>query len=196
MLFPLRAIFWPKREILIVSDLHLGKAGHFRKHGIAISTKVHLHDIQNLEVLIDWIQPKEVFFLGDLFHSYENCEWKDFLNFLHRYPDISFTLIEGNHDILADYPGRLNLVSRIELPPFSFTHIKEEDDLYNISGHLHPGVTVRGKARQGITMSCFLFSDIFAIMPAFGQFTGIKKIRPRKKDRVFAITGRQVLELP
>ena len=67
--------------------------------------------------------------------------------------------------------------------------------MYNISGHIHPGVTVRGRARQGMTMPCFLFSEESAVMPAFGQFTGIKKVRPLKKDRVFAIAEGRVLEL-
>jgi len=195
ILFPLKAIYWPSQDILIVADLHLGKAGHFRKHGIAVSKKVHLRDLENLKLLINAVHPQSVFFLGDLFHSYENNEWNDFLDFIHHYQAIEFTLIEGNHDILVDYPDKLNLLKKVVLPPFSFTHIKEKDHLFNISGHLHPGVTIRGRARQGITMPCFLFSKEFGIMPAFGQFTGIKKIRPQKQDKVFATIENRVMEL-
>ena len=114
---------------------------------------------------------------------------------MYRYDHIEFTLIEGNHDILGEYPEKLAVERRIELPPFSFTHIREEDHLFNISGHIHPGVTVRGRARQGITMPCFLFSDRFGVMPAFGQFTGIKKVRPQKRDKVFVVVEEQVIEL-
>lgn len=194
-MLPLKAIFWELHQTLIISDLHLGKAGHFRKHGIAVSRNVHLHDLENLSTIIDYSQPKRVFFLGDLFHSEENMEWNDFLRFMYRYDHIEFTLIEGNHDILGEYPEKLAVERRIELPPFSFTHIREEDHLFNISGHIHPGVTVRGRARQGITMPCFLFSDRFGVMPAFGQFTGIKKVRPQKRDKVFVVVEEQVIEL-
>lgn len=195
LLLPLKALFWPSQGILIVSDLHLGKAGHFRKHGIPVSRKVHLTDLRNLRGLIHEHNPKEVILLGDLFHSIQNSEWEDFLLFLKDYDHIRFTLVEGNHDILTNYPPSLSCVPRLEIEPFSFTHKYEEADHYNISGHIHPGVTIRGKARQGITLPCFLFSDCFAILPAFGQFTGIKKIRPRKEDKVFAIADQNIIEL-
>ncbi|MEM6644105.1 MAG: ligase-associated DNA damage response endonuclease PdeM [Bacteroidota bacterium] len=194
-LHPLRSLFLKEERTLVVSDLHLGKAGHFRKHGIAISKKVHLHDLFNLKWLLQEIQPEKVFFLGDLFHSDQNMEWQDFIDFLASYRHIDFTLIEGNHDILSRYPESLTVVKRVEIPPFSFTHFREKDDLYNISGHIHPGVTIRGRARQGITMPCFLFSNDHCVMPAFGQFTGIKKVRPKQDDRVFAIVEEQVIEL-
>ena len=194
-LLPLKAIYWSSKKTLIVSDLHLGKAGHFRKHGIAVSRRVHLHDLQNLIQLFDELNPEEVYFLGDLFHSDRNSEWLDFLTILQKYKNIRFTLIEGNHDILSEYPDQLTVVKEMTLGPFSFTHYRKEGSEYNISGHIHPGVTVRGRAREGVTVPCFLFSKEFAVMPAFGQFTGIKKVRPLKNDTVYAIADNQVIEL-
>ncbi len=195
LLLPERAVFWSKRSVLFLSDLHLGKAGHFRKHGIPISRKVHLVDLENLDMLIRANRPERVLLLGDLFHSYKNEEWGDFLDFLDYHKEIEFTLVQGNHDILVDYPKELKVVPKLIEGPFSFSHIREEDAHYNISGHIHPGVTIRGKARQGITMPCFLFSKEYGLLPAFGQFTGMKKIRPLRHDRVFAIADRQVIEL-
>ncbi|MEP1032880.1 ligase-associated DNA damage response endonuclease PdeM [Ekhidna sp.] len=194
-LLPERAVFWESKRILIISDLHLGKAGHFRKHGIPISKKIHLTDLQILESLIQKHRPKEVILLGDLFHSFENNEWKDFLRFLEVYDFVKFTLIEGNHDILDNYPLALEMTPLLHLSPFSFTHIKEESSYYNLSGHLHPGITIKGKARQSITMPCFCFSNNHGLLPAFGQFTGIKKIHPQKEDRVFGIAEGIVIEL-
>ncbi|GAB4244154.1 MAG: ligase-associated DNA damage response endonuclease PdeM [Ekhidna sp.] len=194
-LLPERAIFWEKHKLLIVSDLHLGKAGHFRKHGIPVSRKVHLKDLAILNDLIEKWKPEQVMFLGDLFHSFENNEWQDFIHFLQVHEGVKFTLVEGNHDILEEYPATLHVVNRMELGPFSFTHILEEDSFFNISGHIHPGVRITGKARQGITLPCFHFTDSHAIMPAFGQFTGIKKIKPKKGDRIFAVAEDRVIEL-
>lgn len=133
--------------------------------------------------------------LGDLFHSDQNLEWQDFIQFLHRNQHIEFVLVQGNHDILTHYPPELKVVQLLEEGPFSFTHIKEESSLFNISGHIHPGVSISGRARQGVTVPCFWFSIDHCIIPAFGEFTGIKKIRPLKDDRVFAIADRTVLEL-
>ncbi|WP_420318404.1 ligase-associated DNA damage response endonuclease PdeM [Ekhidna sp.] len=194
-LLPERAIFWHKKEMLILSDLHLGKAGHFRKHGIPVSRKVHLNDLQILESLIKSLQPKKVLLLGDLFHSLENNEWNDFLNFLRVYDFVEFTLVEGNHDILSEYPPSLGITRQLDLDPFSFTHIKDATKFYNLSGHIHPGVSIRGRARQSITLPCFCFTHDHAFLPAFGQFTGIKKIRPKKTDKVYGIAEGQVIEL-
>ena len=195
-MLPLRAIYWTSNRVLIISDLHLGKAGHFRKHGIAVSRKVHLHDLRNLELLIKETKAERIFFLGDLFHSYQNAEWEDFLRFLYAHSNVECTLIEGNHDILTEYPKQLHVTKKLILHPFSFTHVKENDTYYNISGHIHPGVTVADKTRMSMTLPCFLFSEAYALLPAFGQFTGIKKISPNKGDRVFVIGDDQIFRLP
>lgn len=195
LLLPQRAIFWLSKKILIVSDLHLGKAGHFRKHGIPITKKVHIADLQILHDLLVEYKPDEVILLGDLFHSAANNEWQDFIDFIHDFNFVKFILVQGNHDIFEQYPATLHLTQLLELPPFSFTHIQENSKLYNLSGHIHPGVRVKGLGRQGMTVPCFFFANSHGVLPAFGQFTGIKKIRPSKHNRVFGIAGNKVIDL-
>lgn len=195
LLLPQRAIFWPLKRTLIVSDLHLGKAGHFRKNGIPVTKKVHIADLQILHDLLIAHQPEEVILLGDLFHSSHNNEWQDFIDFVDHFDFVKFILVQGNHDIFDHYPKSLHLTQLLELPPFSFSHIQEESKYYNLSGHIHPGVRVNGLGRQGMTLSCFYFSNSFGILPAFGQFTGIKKIKPSKSDKVYGIAGDQVIDL-
>ena len=195
LLLPEKAIYWKKRRLLILSDLHLGKAGHFRKHGIPISRKVHLSDLARLHQLISRKEPKEIILLGDLFHSFKNKEWEDFIRFIEVFDHLPFTLVKGNHDILSDYPSKLKVVDRLFLDPFSFSHQKETSDFFNISGHLHPGFRINGHARQGITVPCFYFSKGHGILPAFGHFTGIKKVRKVEGDRLFGIAEGQVIEL-
>ena len=190
-----KAIFWERKKILIVSDLHLGKAGHFRKHGIPVSRRVHLTDLKKLDYLLSQHRPKRLILLGDLFHSFENNEWNDFRSFIEMYDKVHFTLVRGNHDILEEYPKQLEVVERLDITPFSFTHEKAHTNLYNLSGHVHPGYRIRGAARQGVTLSCFYFSEDHGILPAFGAFTGIKKIRPIDGDRVFGIVDDQVMAL-
>ncbi|MEQ9466334.1 MAG: ligase-associated DNA damage response endonuclease PdeM [Ekhidna sp.] len=194
-LLPERAVYWSDKNLLILSDLHLGKAGHFRKHGVPISRNIHLTDLQILESLIQRFKPHKVILLGDLFHSFENNEWQDFLRFMEVYDFVKFTLVEGNHDIISEYPKELKVVIQLNIPPFSFTHIKEDSGYYNLSGHIHPGVQMKGRGRQSMTIPCFTFKDDHGILPAFGQFTGIKKIRPQKEDRVFGVVSEGVIEL-
>lgn len=194
-LLPERVIFWKKQEALIVSDLHLGKAGHFRKHGIPVSREIHFTDLKILESLIKSHNPVEVILLGDLFHSFKNNEWDDFLRFIAVFDFVKFILVRGNHDIMDTYPIELNVIDLLDRPPFSFTHEKEETEGYNLSGHIHPGLRISGLAREGLTVPCFYFSSNHGVLPAFGQFTGIKKIKPMKGDKVFGIADDNVMEL-
>lgn len=193
-----KALFWVEQRLLVVSDLHLGKAGHFRKHGIPIPSGVHHHDLFRLETLIGQFTPETVLFLGDLFHSDFNDEWLDLLQFRKRHFHVNFLLVQGNHDVMNPdiYPSSgIELVDEHTLPPFHFTHKASESDLYNISGHVHPGIRLSGAARQGISLPCFFFEKDKGIMPAFGNFTGTYKIRPTKGSRVFAVSVDGVIEL-
>lgn len=195
LLLPEKAIFWKSQQSLIVSDLHLGKAGHFRKHGIPVSGKIHFTDLKVLEMLLKAYKPEKVLLLGDLFHSLKNNEWNDFLRFIEIYDMVKFILIRGNHDIFEDYPPDLEVIESLDMEPFNFTHQREDSSLYNISGHIHPGFRIRGRAREGLTLPCFHFAKDHAILPAFGQFTGIKKIRPKDGDKIFGIADDNVVEL-
>lgn len=197
ILDPWKVIFWEEESVLILSDLHLGKAGHFRKHGIAVPVNIHSSDLGRLDHLIDKYSPKKVAFIGDLFHSDINSEWHTFITWMEsKTPEM--LLVKGNHDILPDEiyrSTRMELVDELVLPPFHFTHKREESEHYNVSGHIHPSVRLRGKAKQGVTLPCFYFSEGYGLLPAYGVFTGTYKIRPVSGDRVFATTGEEVIDL-
>lgn len=196
-LSPEKAIFWTEKEILIIADLHLGKAGHFRKSGIPVSDLVHNKDIFILEKLITHWNPKEVIFLGDLFHSDYNQGWEVFRRWIQSKAPLSFTLVLGNHDILdaRDYHiSNLKVIERLNLEPFTFTHIPEETEGYNLAGHIHPAIKLLGKGRQSLRVPCFYFGTKNAILPAFGQFTGTGLIKVTKKDSVYGIAENQVIK--
>ena len=99
-LLPEKAVWIDSMGVLLIADLHFGKAAHFRKSGIPISEKVHDQDYQILTSLVSKYSPKQVYFLGDLFHSSWNEEWEKLLSFLGLFPTTSFHLVVGNHDIL------------------------------------------------------------------------------------------------
>lgn len=197
-LLPQKAIFWEEKRTLIIADLHLGKAGHFRKAGIPISDLVHAKDMLNLEKLINGTQPEHVIFLGDLFHSEHNRSWSAFKRWLSEKESLHFTLVLGNHDVLPpqEYQVKnLNIVDQLDIPPFSFTHIPETSMLFNIAGHIHPAVTLQGKGRQRIKRPCFLFKEKQALLPAFGAFTGTARLQVKKSDAVFAISDDAVIRV-
>jgi DNA ligase-associated metallophosphoesterase len=198
-LFPQKAVYWKKYEILLLADLHLGKISHFRKSGIAVPTGAN---DRNIEVLIDLIRatnPKRVIFLGDLFHSHYNPEWEVFGELVRHFAQVSFELVIGNHDIMSDHQYQrkgILLHDELIIGPFLFTHHPLEEipeHVYNISGHIHPGVRLTGKGRQSMMLPCFYFGSRQAYLPAFGSFTGLARIAPKKEDKVFVVADNKII---
>ncbi|MEQ8535003.1 MAG: ligase-associated DNA damage response endonuclease PdeM, partial [Imperialibacter sp.] len=179
-----KSIFWKEQECLIVSDLHLGKTGHFRKAGIPISSKIHTEDLDRLDLLLNKYQPKRLIMLGDLFHSDKNNEWEAFSDWRSQYQNLRITLTLGNHDIIETVNYKkinVTVVDELLLAPFFMSHHPTENaNGYNLAGHLHPGISLQGKARQGVRIPCFYFGQKGALMPAFGNFTGYVAISPGK----------------
>ena len=191
-----RCLFWEDAKTLIISDLHFGKTGHFRKSGIAVPQNVYKEDLHRLMQQVQYFQPDSIIFTGDLFHSYENQEHQLFAKWRNAISAQSIHLVKGNHDLLANqvyYELGLEVHDNIfSADPFVFIHDLNTLDEntpqgYRISGHIHPGVRISGQGKQSLSFPCFYFSENFSIMPAFSKFTGYVVIEPLKGDHVFAI---------
>ena len=203
VLLPERAIYWKEQSMLLLSDLHLGKAAHFRKISLPVPANTGGDDLTRLATLIDMYSPERVVFLGDLFHSVYNPEWEIFGQFVGSMSSVSFELVNGNHDILSDRQyEKFNLKvhpQSMDIAPFVLIHdpedLEEGNEKYAFCGHLHPGVKLRGKGRQSMRLACFYFGRDYAILPAFGSFTGTVNLKPKSGDRFFAVTENAVLEL-
>jgi DNA ligase-associated metallophosphoesterase len=197
-----RAIYLPKEELLAISDLHLGKSAHFRKAGIQIPSTLAQSDLQRLSGLIEYYQPKTLLINGDMFHHDINADVDDFENWKTQYPKLKFVLVKGNHDRLDEMQYQ-QLGIEIHDPSyctsqFCFIHdaIKcTEKNLYPISGHVHPGVSIVGKAKQRLKFPCFYFGNNYAVMPAFSAFTGLYLIKPKQNEQVYAITPGKVIKV-
>ncbi len=193
-----KAIYWPEERRLFIADTHFGKISHFRKNGIKMPEGAARQNLIRLEKLLYSTQAKEVYFLGDLFHSELNREWLGFKQVIALFPATQFHLIGGNHDILDElsyYRARLEYhPNGLRLDPFYLSHEPlEEFEGYNLCGHIHPGVRLRGTGRQSLRLACFHFSPRQGILPAFGEFTGFHTLKVRKTDRVFVITDDRVI---
>lgn len=194
-----RAIYWESKKMLIISDLHLGKAAHFRKSGIQVPATITETDLDKLGRLIAKYSPQSLLVTGDMFHHQMNTEVETFKLWRSKHSDLKVILIKGNHDLLKqeDYSGLSIEVYAKELLcfPFRFVHDQPRvfDEYYNITGHIHPGVTIYGKARQHIKLPCFYFGKTCAILPAFSVFTGLSKIKAEQGDQFYAITPEKVV---
>ena len=152
--------------------------------------------------LVNRVKPQRVIFLGDLFHSHYNEEWEVLGQVLRHFSMCSFELVKGNHDIMSNLQYDRHKMQvhegHLKIGPFIFTHepLEEpEGHFYNIAGHIHPGVQLTGNGRQSLTLPCFYFSKHQCIMPAFGSFTGLAKINPKKEDQLFVIAEGKILKI-
>lgn len=192
----------PDKKRLFLADTHFGKAGHFRKAGIPIPEEIHTSDFQKLGRLLVNFGPREVYILGDLFHSDWNGEWDAVKAFFLTYPDIRFHLILGNHDILKPFHYRQTVLKvhgpGLVVDELILSHeplVTIPEGKLNLCGHLHPGIRLRGKGRQHLRLPCYFLRKDQLILPAFGRFTGAASVQVMEGDRIYAITPNEVIPL-
>lgn len=198
-----RILYWENEKTMILSDLHLGKAGHFRKSGIGIPQTVMLEDMQRLFAEIQQYKPVTLIIIGDLFHSRSNKEHDFFLKWRKDFPLLEIILIKGNHDILQEEwyqaAGIKIIAKMLRKEPFIFLHdledLPEACELFAFAGHIHPAILIRGAGKQSLRLPCFYFGKQYAVLPAFGNFTGTYTIEPKKGDAVFAIAEKKIIKL-
>jgi len=198
-----RTIFWEEKKTLILSDLHLGKSGHFRKNGIGIPQNMFQEDMHRLMHNIQHFKAEKLIIVGDLFHSHNNKEHDLFLKWRNDIPAVEINLVMGNHDVLAkDWYSNAHIQLHngvMVKEEFVFTHdmasIAVEKKFYYFSGHIHPGVVMKGAGKQVLRFPCFHFSAQQAVLPAFGRFTGIHPIEAKKEDTVFVLAENNIFQL-
>lgn len=198
----LRAIYYPEFCCLIVSDMHIGKSAHFRKHGLQIPQAVAETDLYRLDALILKYKPQHLLVTGDMFHHDLNLEIANFKMWRNKYPQLKISLIQGNHDRLTsslyNNLGISLIPESLNVGPFCLLHNIEDfkaQNKYAIAGHLHPGVNLKGKAKQQLRLPCYYFGAKYAIMPAFSLFTGLSQIPIYQGDQVFAIAEKEIISL-
>lgn len=192
------AVFWEDQKILLISDVHLGKVSHFRKHGLAIPGNAIIENFKRMDQVIEFFRPEKIVFLGDLFHSKINSEWKFFEDWVAKI-EPGIILIEGNHDIISrqNYINlNIDVCQKLGFGDFLMTHHpKETEGMFNFCGHIHPGIKLKDLGRQPLKLACFFRKENQLILPAFGEFTGNYFMQPEENDRVYAIAHNEVIRV-
>ncbi|WP_439524058.1 ligase-associated DNA damage response endonuclease PdeM [Marivita sp.] len=172
---PSGGLFWPLENMLVVSDLHLGKSTRAARFGGA-----QLPPYETTETLTrlatDLINTgaRRIICLGDSFDSPDlqtALPEADLLTLATLQAGLDWVWIEGNHD-----PGPVQLGgthrSMYAVAPLHFHHISHTTATPGeVSGHYHPKATLSLRGRA-LTRPCFLFDDTRLILPAYGAFTG------------------------
>ncbi|HUP11307.1 MAG TPA: hypothetical protein VM187_03830, partial [Niastella sp.] len=87
----------------------------------------------------------------------------------------------------------------LQIGGFRFRHdlneVTSDRSEYFFSGHIHPGVRIRGAAKQSLSFPCFYFAKDFCVLPAFSRFTGIALVQPDYEENVFAIVNDYIVQL-
>lgn len=200
-LLPERAALWNRESALLIADPHWGKAAAFRASGIPVPSGTTLDAIERLESLVTRTRARRVIFLGDLLHAKPGRS-KEMFSALERWRSrhskLDVVLVRGNHDRGAGDPPPELCFDCVDAPfpmlPFMLAHHpSRHPDGYVLSGHMHPGIRLYGPARQRERLPCFVFTTDFAILPAFGDFTGLGDVDPVEGDRIYAIAGDRII---
>lgn len=201
-LLPQRAVFWNEQKMLVIADPHFGKTTTFRRNGIAIPGGITADDLKRLDRSLVTVGAKTLLVLGDLMHAAVAADdpiRRQLSRWRRARADIEILLVSGNHDLGAGPPppefGIRQVLDRLISAPFCFVHHPQQvSGSYVLGGHLHPAARLTGTARQREWLPCFYFGRAYAVLPAFGGFTGHSTVRPGAGDRVFVIADNRIVE--
>jgi DNA ligase-associated metallophosphoesterase len=167
---PSGALLWPARNLLAVSDLHLGKSSRLaRRAGTLLPPYETRATLDKLATDIEAHRPATILCLGDSFDDLtasDEMDEADALTLTRLMAGRQWIWVEGNHD-----PGPMTLGgthrSQAQIGPLTFRHIAIPGESNEISGHYHPKARLSGQAKP-----CFLADNARIIMPAYGTYTG------------------------
>jgi uncharacterized protein len=199
-LLPSGGLFWPTRNLLVVSDLHLGKSERLARRGGSLLPPYETQaTLEKLDRDLEGTQADSVICLGDSFDDLAAAEAMDEsarLWLTRLMAGRSWTWITGNHDPAPIEIGGTHR-SDLKLHPFTFRHIAEPEEKAEISGHYHPKASLAGQSRP-----CFLADPARLILPAYGVYTGGLRAQGASfaalmsRDALAILTGARVLAIP
>ncbi|MCP9816059.1 ligase-associated DNA damage response endonuclease PdeM [Synechococcus sp. GreenBA-s] len=204
-LLPQRALWLPGERLLLLADLHLGKAESFQAQGVPLPSDGDGATLNPLLELAHRLRPAEVLVLGDLIHSRLGltAELRAKLAALPELLGCRFGLIGGNHERGSWIEGLPAQPSQ-RRGPLWLSHEPEPPGapgLLNVCGHLHP-VALLGGGRAGrpgadrLRLPCFALDPQAPrlLLPSFGRLTGGHPCPPGL--RRWVVAEGTVLELP
>jgi DNA ligase-associated metallophosphoesterase len=197
-----RAAWWPAARTLIAADLHLGKARHFRAHGVPVPRGTTGDTLGRLTDLLHQTAARRLLVLGDLFHARAGVDaglvqqltaWRT------THPGVTMLNVRGNHDQRAgDPPPEVDIrcIDRLSEADVDFVHDPAAaSDLPIMAGHIHPCVKLGGRGGDRMRAPCFHFGPRVAVLPAFGAFTGCHPMPVRRGDAVFVVGPGTIMQL-
>jgi len=169
------ALFWPRRQALIVADLHFEKASWFARFGQLLPPYDSIATLSDLAALIAVTQARELWCLGDSFHDSQGAR-RISDQAAGLFDDLACRLdwywIVGNHDAGLEAPPCGTVLAEAEIGGLLLRHEAAPGEMRpELSGHFHPKLRLMLKGRH-VARRCFVASGNKLILPAFGALTG------------------------
>ena len=200
-LHPEGAIHWPRRSTLLVADPHFGKDEHFRRAGVALPDGTLADDLARLDRLLAHTGAQRLVMLGDVVHAapHPGATWPERVSaWRATHPSLEWRAVAGNHDRGFRAPSDWHLTwhdEALEAPPFTLAHDPEPaHEGYVLAGHWHPVARLR-VGGESARLPVFAFAERFAVLPAFGGFTGGAPIDDPSLQ-CYALVDSRVIALP
>jgi uncharacterized protein len=199
LLLPEKAVFWAAERMLIIADIHFGKAASFRAQGIPVPRGTTTENLDGLDALIARHGAEHIVFLGDFLHAraaHASSTQQAMLAWRARHPALRLTLVRGNHDKHAGDPAAALGIELVDEPhaagPFAFCHHPDLDTGgYALAGHVHPA-WVLATRYDALRLPCFVVGRQRMILPSFGAFTGGHVVTREAGDAIFVTSGEAV----
>lgn len=170
-----KALFWPRRQALIVADLHLEKASWFAARGQMLPPHDTMATLEALAGLITQTHALEVWCLGDNFHDVDGparLAPKAQAVLAQLTATTRWTWITGNHDEVLPKALGGEVRAEAEVAGLVLRHQADPDDPRpEISGHFHPKHRTAARGRS-VSRPCFVEGPSKLLLPAFGALTG------------------------
>ena len=206
-LLPQRAVWWPAARMVLVADVHFGKAATFRRAGLPVPHGTTADNLARLDAVLTATGADHLVFLGDFLHARGGAAdalWQQLLPWRQRHARVAMTLVRGNHDLHAgDPPASLAMALVHEpwqpcatVPVLACHHPQAVAGHTVIAGHLHPTLRLRGPARDALRTPCFGCGDGQLVLPAFGAFTGTAPDTLPAHWAQFAVLPGRVVAVP
>lgn len=196
LLLPEKAVYWPAEKMLIIADIHFGKAAAFRALGVPVPRGTTSENLAGLDALVARHGAERVVFLGDFLHAraaHASSTQLAMLAWRQRHPELGLMLVRGNHDLHAGDPAAALGIELVDEPhqvgPFAFCHHPDvETPGYVLAGHVHP-VYVLATRFDALRLPCFVVGQERMMLPSFGSFTGGHAVKPEHGDNIYVTSG-------
>ena len=199
LLLPEKAVYWPAQEMLIVADIHFGKAASFRALGVPVPRGTTTENLNALDALIEAHGARQVAFLGDFLHAraaHASSTQQAMLAWRATRSGLRLLLVRGNHDRHAGDPAAALGIELVDEPhgigPFAFCHHPDlETPGYALAGHVHPAWVLATRF-DALRLPCFVVGRRRMILPSFGSFTGGHVVTREAGDAIYVTSGEAV----